>query len=194
MCSQALKILFLAVAVVGLGFSASASEEVKEGDKKESKPEIKREEDWNVVQARVSGLETKVKAGQEEINKLILEKNQTKDSARSQEIIEQLVQLHKQLKENVKEYDQQRALLKYRYPERGLKDERVYERIDVKSLPEMESQMNLSHMVTRTMNKVRSQYETPEERKARLEKKENSEKTQSRPPAANLIDPVILKK
>ncbi|XGC81109.1 hypothetical protein ACES2L_01270 [Bdellovibrio bacteriovorus] len=148
------------------------------------------EESFNVVQARVSGLEAKVRTGQDEINKLIAAKQTTKDPEKLNEIIKQIIHLHHELAANIKEYDQQRSLLKYRYPEKNQTAGRVYERIDLKSIEEMEGEMSLSSTVKRTLKKVRSQYGIKEKPQV----PEDSHTQKKNAPEPGLIDPVILSK
>lgn len=159
-----------------------------EGPKKEEK-----KEEWVGIQARVQTLEMKIKSSQDEINKLIEEKAKIKDPQKSKEIIEQMKALHKEMQANVKEYDQQRALLKYRYPEKDFKGTREYERIEVKSLDEMENQMSLSSSVTRTLQKVRTHYEKADDKKVREETAAKQAESQPKK-APSLVDPVIMKK
>ncbi|MDG0817276.1 hypothetical protein [Bdellovibrio svalbardensis] len=180
------------------GHGGGEAKEAKEGEAgKEEKKEVKSAEDsFSVVQARVQALEAKVHSGQEELEKLIVEKQHTSDSKQVAEIVKQMLGIHKELQKNLKEYDQQRALLKYRYPEKGLTEKREYERIDVKSIEDMETQMSLTTSVNHTLKKVRSQYETAEEAKANAEKRSEggSGKKSSKPAGASLTEPVILKK
>ncbi|HWU45098.1 MAG TPA: hypothetical protein VN132_16710 [Bdellovibrio sp.] len=191
-------LIFLTASAVAMVMTSSMAranegkEEKKEGEApKEEKKEVKStEESYSVVLARVQTLEAKVHSGQEEIEKLIEEKQATKDPAKVSEIIKQMVSLHKDLQKNAKDYDQQRALLKYRYPEKGLSDKREYERIDIKSIEDMESQTSLATSVKHTLKKVRMQYDTPEEAKARNENPVKPTAT----PQPSLTDPVILKK
>lgn len=168
-------------------------EEKAEGGHAEKKPEVKSaEESFNVVQARVQTLEAKVKSAEDEIQKLIVEKQHTKDTQKVNEIIKQMLTLHRELQKNAKEYDQQRALLKYRYPEKGQSEEREYERHEVKSLEDMESQMSLTSSVKRTLKKVRSQYGTAEASDPGGERVPRKKPVKINPPS--LVDPVILKK
>lgn len=197
MSCRALKILGILLMVMTFSF-ARANEAAPAGEAgKEEKKDIKSAEDsFSVVQARVQTLEAKVHSGQEELEKLIEEKQHTTDPKQVGEIVKQMLGLHKELRKNVKEYDQQRALLKYRYPEKGLTEKREYERIDVKSIEDMETQMSLSTSVKKTLKKVRSQYETLGETKARLEKasERSPDKKSSKPTEPSLVEPVILKK
>lgn len=148
------------------------------------------EESYMVVQARVSGLEAKVHAGENEIQKLIAAKQQTKDPEKLNEIIKQIIHQHHELEKTIKEYDQQRSLLKYRYPEKGQAEKREYERIELKSIEEMEGQLSLTSTVKRTLKKVRSQYGS-EEKKPESESHGKKAPKKAEP---SLVDPVILSK
>ncbi len=150
------------------------------------------EDSYAVVQARVQGLEAKVRSGEAEIQKLITEKQNTTDPQRVNEIIRQMMTLHKDLANTLKEYDQQRALLKYRYPEKGQMEKREYERIELKSLEDMETQMSLSNSVKKTLKKVRLQYGDNSQGKS--SGASHPEKEQKAPPQPGLTDAVILKK
>lgn len=175
-------------------------EEKKEGEKAEggeekAAPKERRtsEATYAEVQAKVSGLEAKIRSAEDEIAKLIAEKQHTTNKERTSQIVSEMVKLHREMQTNVREYDQQRSLLKYRYPEKGVGGEkREYERIEVKSLDEMEDSLSLSSSVNKTLKKVRTQYEKPDttvksEKKAT---KKSLEKTEE--PA--LTAPVIIKK
>lgn len=190
MYSLVLKIMFTFLTVSSLSYASGG------GEPAPAPKEVKsNEESFGVVQARVQGLEAKVRSAEEEIKKLIEAKHHTKDTEKANEIIKQMISLHREMEHNVKEYDQQRALLKYRYPEKGRSDKRAYERIDVRSIEEMEGQMTLSSAVEKTLNKVRTQYKSAESK----EKKEvgamsASEKNKSKRAQPGLADPVVLKK
>lgn len=196
MFSQVLKVSLMLLTVSSMAFANEGGGEAKEGEgKAEEKKEVKSaEESYAAVAAKVQGLEAKVQSAEEELKKLIEEKQHTKDPAKLNEIVKQMLTLHKQLKENAKEYDQQRALLRYRYPEKGLTEKREYERVEVKSLEEMESQQSLSSSVKRTMKKVRTQYQTPEEVKAHDEKEAKKKAHGAQPKTPELTEPVIMKK
>jgi hypothetical protein len=190
MYSLALKIVFsLILSSTALASGGGGHGGGEGGEAKPEKKEIKSAEDSFAV---VQGLEAKVHSGQEEIQKLISEKQHTKDPEKVNEIIRQMMTLHKELEKNLKEYDQQRSLLKYRYPEKSASEKRVYERIELKSIEDMESQMSIGSSVSRTMKKVRMQYGNPE---PESKKGDGHSKTgPSKPSQPGLTDPVILKK
>lgn len=195
---------------VGISFSFAsekASEAPKEGAHETSKegvgasetPQIKSsEESFNAIQARVAALEAKVRSGEMEIGKLIVEKQHTNDPEKVSEIIRQMISVHREIERNAKEYDQQRALLRYRYPDKGITEKREYERIEVKSIEEMEHQLSLSSSLERTLKKVRSQYQSEIEIDHKKRTKErpslNHEREATSKSKSNLADPIILKK
>lgn len=190
------KILFSFFTVLLSVSFASASDGHGEAPKEAAPKEIKSAEDsYSVVQARVAALEAKIRSSEVEIQKLILEKQHSKDPVKVNEAIQHMMTLHKEMKQNLKEYDQQRTLLKYRYPEKGQVEKREYERIEVKSLEEMETQMSLGSSVKRTLKKVRTQYEAPEDGPGRASL-QNADGQKNAPPQgpSSLVEPVILKK
>lgn len=197
MSSRVLK-LFIALHFVGSIAGASGGEEKPKEGAPTAKEVKSAEESFNVVQARVLGLEAKVRSAENEIKKLIEEKQRTKDPEKQNEVIRQMISVHKQLESLAKEYDQQRALLNYRYPEKGQSEKRKYQRHEVKSIEEMEGQMSLSKSVQKTMKKVRTQYENVDMSASSTKAKSQKEtKTESNPKInekSDLLDPVILKK
>lgn len=161
-----LKTVFAAV-VFFVSVSAFANEEPpkkEEGGGKEQKAEsnAKKEDGWQEVSAKVQALKAKADTHQKNIQALVEEKTKTHNEARLSEIVKQLVLEHKMYSDATKEYDRERAYLMYRFPEKGLKGDRSYERMEVKSLEEMESQMSLEGRVKGVLTKVRKQYPTKE--------------------------------
>lgn len=201
-----LGIRFLVISTLLISAPAFASEhggggeEKKEGEHgggggEKAAPKERRtsEATYAEVQAKVSGLEAKIRSAEDEIAKLIAEKQHTTNKERTSQIVTEMVKLHREMQTNVREYDQQRSLLKYRYPEKGVGGEaREYERIEVKSLDEMEDSLSLSSSVNKTLKKVRTQYEKPDA-PVKSEKK-SSKKSQEKTEEPALTAPVILKK
>lgn len=196
MFSQAISVLVCSLLVSFSLFANEAPAEKKEGDAPAAPVQERRttEASYNEVLAKVSALEAKVHSAEAEIEKLIEEKQHTKDPKRAQEIITQMVTLHHEMKKNVKEYDQQRSLLKYRYPEKSGAEKREYERLEVKSLDEMEDAMSLSSSVNKTLKKVRRQYVAPDESTAGKKEARSGKKKNGEAVTPDLAAPVILKK
>ena len=195
MFSLVLKIAFVLASLSSVALASGGGghgEAPAEGEKAAPKEPKSSEETYAAVAARVAALEAKVKSAEEEIKKLIIEKQHLSDPEKIAENTKQTKALHKDLKDNLKDYDQQRSLLKYRYPEKNLTDKREYERIELKSIDEMENQMSLGSTLKRTLKKVRSQYATPQEEMAENTPKATEKAKKKSDPG--LLDPVILKK
>lgn len=176
------------------GEAKSAAEKNEGGSANKEKSKY---EAYSAVLLRVNTLFAKVRAGEEEIKRLIIEKQETKDPKRVTEIVQQMIKVHKELEENAKEYTQQKALLNYSYPEKGMHEKRKYERVEVRSIEEMEGQFNLTTGIKRTMDKARIQYESPEARSQKNKSKGESSVIKNETQdtiAPSLLEPVIIKK
>lgn len=143
------------------------------------------------LQARVQGLRARVRSKEEIINKLIEEKNHTKDAEKVKEIIAEMVVEHKEMSRMVEEYEQNRSLLRYRYPEKGYAGTRSYERMEVKPLDQMENLTSIEAKLKRNLKTVHSQYREPAEvktsKKRKAQKKKDAEST-------SLTEPIYLQK
>lgn len=150
------------------------------------------EESYGAVAAKVAALEAKVRSGEQEIQKLVDAKAHAHSSSQVNEIIKNMLTLHHELQKNIQDYDRQRSLLRYRYPEKAASEGREYERIELKSLEEMEGAASLTAAVRKTLIKVRTQF--PVEEKI-MEAQNVAPK--GRKPASEqstILDPVIFKK
>lgn len=202
---SSLKFFIIFSCALVLNFSAlanSGGEKKEEGGEKkegEGKGESKKDE-FAEAQAQVAALQAKVTASQETIHKLIEEKQTTKDPGKVGEIVKSLVNEHKSLQKNAEEYDQARSYLQYRFPEKGMKEKRNYERVEVKSLEEMENQQSLESRIKKTLGKVRKQYDAPEATKkaetikASKKKQAHGREKEKAPEGPSISDPVILTK
>ena len=110
------------------------------------------------LQARLQGLKTKISAKKENLKKLIIEKQGMKDEKKSLEIFKEMKSEYKEMETSIKDYGEKLALLHYRYPEKGLIKERKYERIEIKSLDEMENEFSLQGKIKKSMARVRQQF------------------------------------
>ena len=124
------------------------------------------------------------------INKLIQEKNNIKDAARVNDIIAEMVAEHKEMSKMIIEYEQNRSLLRFRYPEKGYSGTRAYERMEVKPLDQMENQTSVEVKLKRNLKTVRSQYGELVENKTK--KKKSVQKREVEAPS--LTEPIVLQK
>ncbi|GIL18096.1 MAG: hypothetical protein BroJett040_18470 [Oligoflexia bacterium] len=170
----------LVLASEDAGKEAQADE--KQADQKGAKPEDKRQPEWVELQGRIGMLESKVNAKQTNINRLIEEKKKLPaDSPRVPDIVKELVSEYKEYRDAVLEYEKQSALLKYRFPERGLKEERQYEVIELKTLDEMEAQLGIDGRLDRNLKRMQQQYGGPQAVAPVKPKKKSDAKSEGRP-------------
>lgn len=160
----------------------------------ESGPEVsesqkKQMSEANELQAKVAALQAKIKSKEETINKLIQDKNHTKNAATVKEIIAQMVTEHKEMSKMIEEYEQNRSLLRYRYPEKGYTGARTYERMEVKPLDQMENQMSVEAKLKRNLKTVRSQYKDASDKDSKKKKDQKKEAE-----APSLTEPIVLQK
>ncbi|MBX3039698.1 MAG: hypothetical protein KF789_03185 [Bdellovibrionaceae bacterium] len=119
--------------------------------------------EWVEIQSRLQVLKAKMGAKEKMVRDLIADKHR----GASHESFEHLKREHAELRKLSEEYEQQRNVLRYRYPEKGLKDGRKYQRVEVKSLTDMENQIGMEAVLQKTQNKMHRQYGASEEDSAR---------------------------
>ena len=110
------------------------------------------------LHARLMGLKTKISAKKEILKRLVSEKQGLKDNKKSLEIFNEMKSEYKEMQTSIKDYDEHIAILNYRYPEKGLIKERKYQRIEIKSLDEMEKEFSLQGKIKKTLTRVRQQF------------------------------------
>lgn len=124
--------------------------------------------------AKLSAGKSKIIAKQDSIKKLIEEKENTKSNSKASEIVDNLVAEYKELTSLIKEYEENRNTLKFRFPEKGSNEIRKYERIESKSLEEIQNQFSLEGRVLKTLKKAKQQYQIKDD-----ENKPNKEAQES---------------
>lgn len=167
-----------------MGFSIPVFASEAEKPPEQAGPKVY-EETYEKVAARVAGVEAKIMAKEANIQSLLLEKKSVRDAERLKNVVKDLNAEHAELRELAKELDQQKNLLKYRYPDKGMSGKRDYKRTEVRSLDEMEKRNDLAIAIDKTLQRVRSKYPGFQEINP-SSKKETG--------AKEVSDPVILKK
>lgn len=153
------KSLFLA-AILAAALPAAGSGGGGEGGGAK-KEEAKALPEWVEIQSRLQTLRAKIAAKDRAVRDLIKEKEHAKDPRRSHEIVTNMTNEHRELREATEEYDRQLNLLRYRFPEKGLKEQQRYKRVDVKSLDELEKQVGMEARLKQVTGKVQRQYGDP---------------------------------
>lgn len=114
---------------------------------------------WIPIEAKIQELSAKIRSKQESIDKLIEEKNHlSAQSPHLKETIKNIIKEHDELKKLAEDYQKNINQLNYRFPERNAKSQRAYDRIEVKSIDEMEQALGVDGKLNRNVKKMRSQY------------------------------------
>ncbi len=115
---------------------------------------------WVEIESKISEFSSKVNSKEDAIKKL-LEKKQglPADSPEAKPLVEELVTEHKELQRLIEEYNKNKNILQYRFPERGAKANRKYDKKKVQSLDEMEKAYGIDASLNRSMKVMRKHYE-----------------------------------
>lgn len=152
------------------------------GDAKDVKSEKPQLPAWADLGNKIAGISAKIKAKQAVIDKLISDKKALPpNSPQVKDLADQLVKEHKELVKLNEDFEKQKSILRYRYPERGLMIERQYKRENIQTIEQLENQQGVDGKLNRSLLRMRSQYgidpqvaaklKRGEEKKAKPEKK-----------------------
>ena len=140
---------------------------------------------WLEIEAQISSLEAKVQSKTRAIESLIEEKNHLKagDSSLS-EVVKQLGQEDRERRKLAEELEKQKTILAFRFPERGAAKNRKYQKVEIKSISEIEANMGVDGRLNRSVKRMRSQYGAEEPRQ---KSGKQTEKPKSPEPEGTII-------
>lgn len=110
------------------------------------------------VEKQVSSLAAKIKAKNDSIEHLLTQKSVESNAEKLTEIVKFIQQEHRELEKLTNEYNTQLGVLQYRFPEKGLMLSRRYQRLNTKSLVEMEKTLGLDSHLKKSRDKVKMVY------------------------------------
>jgi hypothetical protein len=114
---------------------------------------------WFHTEAKLSELFARIRYKEEDLNKLIEQKNKLKEGdPKTKVLIDQITTEHKSLQNLINEYNQNLSELKYRFPERGMKVDRNYKKKDLKSVESIEQAVGVDSKLSQSLSKARSQF------------------------------------
>lgn len=117
--------------------------------------------EWVYIENRLAALESSIKSKQTTLEKLIEEKNHLDPSSHKvKEVIKEIVSINKDINSDIEDYEKQKTILRYRFPERGADAKRKYKQIESKSVEELEADQGIDSRLTKAMKKMRTQYES----------------------------------
>ena len=144
----------------GGGHGGGSSQGGSSGQSGTAKKEDKRKETLFEHTNKLNTYLAKIKVKEEEIKKLSDEKKHTTNQARLQEILRQMVAEHREMQALVLDYERERGVVKYRFPEKDDQTARKYKRIKQRSLQEIETQLDVDTRLDRVQARIRAQYGT----------------------------------
>jgi uncharacterized phage infection (PIP) family protein YhgE len=135
---------------------------------------------WVELEARVTELQGKIKAKEDELKKLIEAKKFLPDGSKELAEMGKSIQAeHKALSGLIEEYDRARNQLRFRFPER-MADESKFNKMQLQTVPQIEESMGIESKMNRNLEKMRRQYpsgKTPEESSAQVKRNGKSPST-----------------
>jgi hypothetical protein len=132
-------------------------------EKEASKQETKNtpQSEYYDVQARLQVLKSKVKSRNENVRKLVQDKQAARTEKEALAIVKNLKVEYSELQRTIREYEEQRNLMNYRFPEKGRSEKPTYQRIESKSLDQMESEFSIEGKVKKAVTRLRTVYPPP---------------------------------
>lgn len=179
----------------------------------------KQTQQWSEVQSKLSALKGKVDAQEAVVKSLILERGATghgapagghggapaghgSDEAMAARI-EQLKKEHEKLQSLVAEYNKMNTDYETRFPEKGLKENRIYRRVDPQAIQPDEAVSSYEERVQRLQNRILRQYPksssklktaSSEVKKSKKPVPKEKEKPHEAPKSGDVTDQIILQK
>jgi hypothetical protein len=118
---------------------------------------------WVEVEAKISTLEGSVRGKKFNIERLLEEKEHLKaNDPRMKQVVDELTKEHKEMRKASEDLEKQQTILRYRFPERGADPKRKYEKVEIKSLKEMETNIGLDGRLQRAFKRAQHQYGSEE--------------------------------
>jgi hypothetical protein len=117
----------------------------------------KQDQHWEIVQTELGALKSKVDAQAVVVEGLMAQKSLVKGEELSV-LAENIKQQHRKYEDLVLDYNKKNDEFLTRYPERGLKEKRVYKRVKMKSLNNFEADVSMKARMRRLHDKVLKQY------------------------------------
>ena len=151
----------------------------------------KQDQSWEAVQAEVGALKAKLDAQAIVVQNLIAEKENLKGEALSEKI-DQIKKEHLKYEKLVFDYNVKNEEFLTRYPERGLKEKRIYKRVKTKSLSSFEDDVTLRGRMNKLHNKVLRQY--PQAFKGEKNKNESTGADKSKSKSGDVTEAIKFDK
>lgn len=150
-------------------------------------------DEWEKVQTDLTARRGKIEVQESAIKTLLQQKVGLKGEQLSTKV-EELKKEHAKLEQMTSEYNKLEEQYETRFPERGLKEPRIYVRRSIKSLETMEGELSLDDRVKRVQSKVLSQYTRSKKKKKTSIITQASSEDQTEKKQPDVTDPIIYQK
>lgn len=180
--------------------AAQANDGGGQGEKKEeggqaAEPVKESVKPWVPIEAKIQELSSRIRSKKESLEKLLEEKNHLPaNSPHVKETLKQILKEHAELKQAAEDYQKNVNQLNYRFPERNAKAKRSYDRIEVKSIDEMEQAMGVDGKLSRNVKKMRSQYHGDKQTEDTHNEKSLEPKKENKPKSIEDDSAIIINK
>ncbi|MEQ1723409.1 MAG: hypothetical protein ABL930_09555 [Pseudobdellovibrio sp.] len=178
--------LFLVLFSTITSFAQTSEEAIDNNDKEYSG---KQNQDWEKIQTKLGTMKSKLETQENIIKALIAEKLNLNGEALAVKM-EQLKSEHYKFEKMVDEYNELNLQYLTKFPERGIKEKRIYTRMKSKSLQAFEDDQTLQGRVNKLQSKILTQYPKSTEQ---LKKKKKKPSDKSLDAKKNSIEPEVKK-
>jgi hypothetical protein len=121
---------------------------------------------WIEIEAQISSLEAKLQAKTRAIEGLIEEKNHLRvNDPQLAHVVTEIGKEDRERRKIAEDLEKHKTILHFRFPERGAAKNRKYEKVDIKSVDEIESSMSVDGRLNRSLKRMRGQYGSEESQK-----------------------------
>lgn len=124
--------------------------------------------EWIELLAKLSAAKGKLDAQKALVMGLVSQKDGISKQDELKKHVDLIIEENKKLNKSIDEYESIKALLKYRFPERGIKELRKYERVEKQTIESIETEISTEGQLKKSLAKMRKQFKvvqpkTPEE-------------------------------
>lgn len=154
------------------------AEEAKGSTKKEEIYSGRQTQEWVDLLNQLNAAKAKMEAQKKVVDDLLIAKQHSVDPVKVQENVKKLTEEHKKLNDNIQEYESMRSKLRYRYPEKGVKELRVYERVEARTLNEYENSFSVDARLSQAVEMMRDKYKIKNKKTVPKDKEMQTKETQ----------------
>lgn len=152
----------------------------------------KQSSEWEKIQLDLGALKGKLEAQTSIVKNLIEAKNHLKGEALDMKL-EELKREYQKLRRLTGEYNLKNQEYLTKFPERGTKETRIYNRIKPKSLQALENELTIQGRVNRLHLKIQSQYPNTQTVKSKVRLKSVSQ-DDTKATSQDVTDQILIKK